>query len=135
MHKHWGPNVWRPNRVLSVPQIDLSVRADRKMVNLYVYLRICTKKTRFYRTDMQIKNIKIVFLRVRRKKLCAPSYAYLRICVFLKKSQPYGRPCSCPPNPSTIGKLRLSAFCIGYQSRNIVNLNTLNLQVQHWLCQ
>ncbi len=31
--------VWRPNRVLSVPQIDLSARTeDRKMVNLYVYL-------------------------------------------------------------------------------------------------
>jgi len=35
------------NRVLSVPQIDLSVCADRKMVNLYVYLRNITKKSRF----------------------------------------------------------------------------------------
>jgi len=37
--------------VLSVLQIDLSARADRKMVNLYVYLRNFTKKPRFYRTD------------------------------------------------------------------------------------
>jgi hypothetical protein len=42
----FGPNVWRPNRVLSVPQIDvLSVCADRKMVNLYVYLCNFTKKS------------------------------------------------------------------------------------------
>jgi hypothetical protein len=46
---------WRPNRVLSVPQIDLSAGADRKMVNLDVYLRNFTNKSRFYRTDMQIK--------------------------------------------------------------------------------
>ena len=39
------PNVWRRNRVLSVPQIDLSVCADRKMVNVYVYLRNFTKKS------------------------------------------------------------------------------------------
>jgi hypothetical protein len=43
------------NRVLSVPQIDLSVCTDRKMVNLYAYLRNITKKSRFYRADMQIK--------------------------------------------------------------------------------
>ncbi len=51
----FDPNVWRPNRVLSVPQIDLSARADRKMVNLCVYLRKFTKKSRFYRTDTQIR--------------------------------------------------------------------------------
>jgi len=39
----FGPNVWCPNRVLSVPQIDLSVCTDRKMVNLYVYLHNFTK--------------------------------------------------------------------------------------------
>ena len=32
------------DRVLSAPQIDLSAHADKKMVILYVYLRICTKK-------------------------------------------------------------------------------------------
>ena len=31
----FGSQCWRPNRVLSVPQIDLSVCADRKMVNLH----------------------------------------------------------------------------------------------------
>ena len=48
------PNVWCPNRVLSVPQIDLSACTDRKMVNLYVYLCNFTKKSQFYRTDTQI---------------------------------------------------------------------------------
>ena len=62
MSKHLVPNVWHPNRVLSVPQIDLSARADRKMVNLNVYLRNFTKKLQFYRAGMQIKNIKMVFL-------------------------------------------------------------------------
>ncbi len=51
-----GPNVWRLDRLLSVvPQIDLSARADRKMVIFYVYLHYFTKKSRLYRTDMQIK--------------------------------------------------------------------------------
>jgi hypothetical protein len=40
-----GPNVWRLHRLVSVPQIDLSARADRKMVILYVYLRYFTKKS------------------------------------------------------------------------------------------
>ncbi len=44
---YWrGPNVWRLDRLLSVPQIDLSARADRKMVIFYVYLRYFTKKSR-----------------------------------------------------------------------------------------
>jgi hypothetical protein len=61
--QHSGPNDWRPNIVLSVPQIDLSARADRKMVNLYVYLRNFTKKSRFDRTNnTQIKNNKTVIL-------------------------------------------------------------------------
>ena len=50
-----GPNVWHLHRLLSVPQIDLSARADRKMVIFYVYLRYFTKKSRLYRTDTQIK--------------------------------------------------------------------------------
>ncbi len=50
-----GPNVWRLDRLLSVPQIDLSARADRKMVIFYVYLRYFTKKSQLYRTDTQIK--------------------------------------------------------------------------------
>jgi hypothetical protein len=85
MSKHLGPHVWRPNRVLSVPQIDLSVCTERKMVNLYVYLRNFIKKSRFYRADTQLKNIKMVFLRLRRKNLRAQSYAYLLICVFFKE--------------------------------------------------
>jgi hypothetical protein len=55
------------------------------MVILYVYLRICTKKTRFYRTDAQIKQIKMVC-----EGKTFPNRP-LRICVsvyFLKKSQP-----------------------------------------------
>jgi hypothetical protein len=51
----FDPNVWHPSRVLSVPQIDLFACADRKMVNLCVYLRNFTKKSRFYRTDTQIR--------------------------------------------------------------------------------
>jgi len=47
-----------------VPQIDLSMCADRKMVNLYVYLCNITKKSQFYRADTLIKNIKMIFLRV-----------------------------------------------------------------------
>jgi hypothetical protein len=33
------------DRLLSVPQIDLSARADRKMVIFYVYLRYFTQKS------------------------------------------------------------------------------------------
>ena len=79
-----GPNVWRLDRLLSVPQIDLSARADRKMVIFYVYLRYFTKKSRLYRTDTQIK----------KKSVCeGKTFAHrpMRICVsvyFIKKSQP-----------------------------------------------
>ena len=76
-----GPNVWRLDRLLSVPQINLSARADRKMVIFYVYLRYFTKKSRLCRTDTQIKK-KFV---VQRKNLRTPSYAYLRICIFSKE--------------------------------------------------
>ncbi len=75
-----GPNVWRLDRLLYVMQIDLSARADRKMVIFYVYLRYFTKKSRLYRTDTQIKKIG-----VRMKNLRTPSYAYLRICIFSKE--------------------------------------------------
>jgi hypothetical protein len=34
------------DRLLSVPQIDLSARVDRKMVIFYVYLHYFTKKAR-----------------------------------------------------------------------------------------
>ncbi len=67
-------------QTLSVPQIDLSAQADRKMVIFYVYLRYFTKKSRLYRTDMQIKKNG-----VRRKNLRTPSYAYLLICIFSKE--------------------------------------------------
>ncbi len=50
-----GPNVWHLHRLLSVLQVDLSARADRKMVILYVYLRYFTKKSQLYRTDTQVK--------------------------------------------------------------------------------
>ncbi len=59
----FGSNVWRPNRVLSAPQIDFSCGADRKMVIFYVYLRNITKKSRFS-ADTQTKKIKMVILRV-----------------------------------------------------------------------
>ncbi len=36
---------------------NLSARADRKMVIFYVYLFYFLKKSRFYRTDTQIKTI------------------------------------------------------------------------------
>ncbi len=58
MHTRIGSNVWHLDRVLSVPQIDLSAHTDRKMVILYVNLRICTKKTQFYSTDTQIKKLR-----------------------------------------------------------------------------
>jgi hypothetical protein len=62
------------DRLLSVPQIDLSAGADRKMVIFYVYLRYFTKKSRLYRTDTQIK------------KWCAkerPSHTVLCISAYL----------------------------------------------------
>ena len=55
MTKHLGPTVWHQNIVVSVPQIKLSVCADRKTVNLYAYLNKITKKSQFNRADMQIK--------------------------------------------------------------------------------
>ncbi len=67
------------DRLLSLPQIDLSFCADRKMVIFYVYLRYFTKKSQSYRTVTQIKKIG-----VQRKNLRTPSYAYLRMCIFSK---------------------------------------------------
>ena len=52
MYKHAGATVWHPNRVLSVPQIDLSVYADRKMVNFYV---ICVTSPRNHDFTEQIR--------------------------------------------------------------------------------
>ena len=74
----------------------LSARANRKMVIFYVYLRYFLKKSRFYRTDMQIKIIETV---------CEGktfTHRLMCICVsiyFLKKSQPKGRnyPAFCTP--------------------------------------
>ncbi len=75
-----GPNVWRLHRLLSVPQIDLSARADRKMVILYVYLHYFTKKSQLYRIeDTQIKKV------VQTKNFRTPSYAYLHSCIFSKE--------------------------------------------------
>jgi hypothetical protein len=50
-------NVWRLDRLLSVPQIDLPARTDRKFVIFYVYLRYFLEKSQFHRTDTQIKTI------------------------------------------------------------------------------
>ena len=75
------PDVWRLDRLLSVPQIDLSARADRKMVIFYVYLRYFLKKSQFYKTDMQIKIIETVC------KVKTFAHHPMRICVsvyFLK---------------------------------------------------
>ena len=83
MSKHSGPNVWHPNRVLSVPQIDLSVCSDRKMVSLYVYLRNFTKKSQFHRAGTQIKNIKMVFLRVPSSAKKKPSRTVLCVSAYL----------------------------------------------------
>jgi hypothetical protein len=73
------------NRDLAAPQPDLSVCADRKIVILYVYLHNFTKKSRFYRAATQIENFSMVFFRLRRKTIHAPSYAYLDSCLFSKE--------------------------------------------------
>ena len=83
------------NRVLSVPQIDLSVHADRKMVILYVYLRNFTKKAQFYRADTQIKNFRTKILRWFSFVCEEKSFTHRPMCIcisvyFLKKSQPEG---------------------------------------------
>jgi hypothetical protein len=74
-----------------VPQIDLSAQADRKMVNVYVYLRSFTKKSQFYTTDTQIKKYKTVILRFffvqwKTKDNC-PMHIHVAVYL-LKKSQP-----------------------------------------------
>jgi hypothetical protein len=75
------PNFLRLDRDLSAPQLDLSACADRKMVILYVYLRIWTTKTQLYRTDVQIKKLRWC----KKENLCTQSYMYLRICIFSKE--------------------------------------------------
>jgi hypothetical protein len=79
-----GPNFLHIERVLSAPQIDLSACPDKKMVILYVYLHICTKKTQFYRTDTQKKNEMVCEGKTfthRPMRICLSVYS-------LKKSQP-----------------------------------------------
>ena len=76
------------NRVLSVPQIDLSVFADKNMVNLYACMHTITKKSQFYRADTQVKILRW-FSFVCEEKIFA--HCPMHICVsvyFLKKSQP-----------------------------------------------
>jgi hypothetical protein len=82
--RNWrGPIAWRLDRLLSVLQIDLSARADRKMVIFYVFLHYFTKKSELYRTDTQIK-----------KSVCKGktfTHCPMHICIsvyFLKESQP-----------------------------------------------
>ncbi len=71
-------DVWHLDRLLSVPQIDLSARADRKIVIFYVYLRYFTKKSRLYRTDTQIKkNIRCAKEKPSHTVLCVSAYLYI----------------------------------------------------------
>jgi hypothetical protein len=49
------------------------------MVVFYVYVRERAKKSPFYVAYTQIGNLRIGNLCMRRKKLCKPSYAYMRI--------------------------------------------------------
>jgi hypothetical protein len=49
------------------------------MVIFYVYMRERSKKSQFYVAYTQIGNLRIENLRMRRKKLREPSYAYMRI--------------------------------------------------------
>ena len=49
------------------------------MVIFYVYMRERAKKSPFYVAYTQIGNLRIGNLRMRRKKLCKPSYSYMRI--------------------------------------------------------
>ena len=54
----FGSNVWRPNINLSVPQIDFSCGADRKMVIFYVYLCTISQRNHNFSADTQIKKIR-----------------------------------------------------------------------------
>ncbi len=49
------------------------------MVIFYVYMRKRAKKSPFYVAYTQIGNLCIGNLCIRRKKLCKPSYGYIRI--------------------------------------------------------
>jgi hypothetical protein len=72
-----------------VPQIDLSVFADKNMVNLYACMHTITKKSQFYRADTQVKILRW-FSFVCKEKIFAHDCP-IHICVsvyFLKKSQP-----------------------------------------------
>ncbi len=82
------PNIWVPifgvqtgqNRVPSVPQIDLSVCADRKIVILYVYLCNFTKKSQFYRavTQKKLRWFSFMCKEASRTVLCVSAY----LCIF-----------------------------------------------------
>jgi hypothetical protein len=66
------------DRLLSVPQIDLSACADRKMVIFYVYLRFFTKKSQLCRTDTQIKNkIRCAKEKPLHTVLCVSAHLYI----------------------------------------------------------
>jgi hypothetical protein len=71
------PNVWHLDRLLFEPQIDLSARADRKMVIFYVYLRYFTKKSRLCRTDTQKKKIWCAKEKPLHTILCVSAYLYI----------------------------------------------------------
>jgi hypothetical protein len=49
------------------------------MVIFHVHMREQAKKSPFYVAYTQIGNLRIGNLRMRRKKLCKPSYAYMRV--------------------------------------------------------
>jgi hypothetical protein len=72
-----GSNVWRLDRLLSVPQIDLSARTDRKMVIFYVYLRYFTKKSQLYRRDTQIEKNWCAKEKPLHTILCVSVYLYI----------------------------------------------------------
>ncbi len=89
MRTQRGPNVWHLDRVRSVPQIDLSARADRKnghfvCVSVYLHKENTILQNRY--TDKKIRWFSFV---------CeGKTFAHrpMRICVsvcFLKKSKPY----------------------------------------------
>ncbi len=120
-----GPNVWRLD--ISVPQIDLSARADRKMIIFYVYLRYFTKKSRLYRTDTQIK-------KKNRSAKETPSHTLLcvSICVsvyFLKKSQPNG----VEGNHNFLCQLTLHSI-INLKGRIGARIGLDNLSEEHFFC-
>ncbi len=74
------------NKDLAVPQPDLYVCADRKIVVLFLQLCYFTKKTGFSGSATQIENFKMVLFRLQRKTIHALSYAQLRSRLFSKEN-------------------------------------------------